>query len=104
MFPGVVFSCREGAAVVPDLDVNALIPATQAAAYAGVSIAAICKWRDRGHLPVATDENGTEIRDRRGRPLYRLLDVAKAENATRQRAERMASRIVRRDTSQGLAA
>lgn len=101
---GGVFSCPEGAASVPDLDVNALLTAKEAAGYAGVSIAVICKWRERGHLPVARDAQGSEIRDRRGRPRYRLLDVAKAENATRQRAEQMASRITRRDPEQRLAA
>ena len=89
---------------MPELDVNALLTAKEAAGYAGVSIAVICKWRERGHLPVATDERGNEIRDERGRPRYRLLAVAKAENATRQRAERMASRITRRDPEQRLAA
>jgi len=89
---------------VPDLDINALLTAKEAAGYAGVSIAVICKWRDRGHLPVATDAQGGEIRDERGRPRYRLLDVAKAENATRQRGEKMASRITRRDAEQRLAA
>jgi len=89
---------------VPDLDVNALLTAKEAAGYAGVSIAVICKWRERGHLSVATDEQGREIRDERGRPRYRLLDVAKAENATRRRAEQMASRIRRRDPEQRLAA
>ena len=101
---GAFFRARRGAAAVPDLDLHALLTAKQAAGYAGVSIPVICKWRERGHLPVAVDTEGNEIRDERGRPRYRLLDVAKAENATRQRAERMASRIVRRDTSQGLAA
>ena len=89
---------------MPDLDINALLTAKEAAGYAGVSIAVICKWRERGHLPVARDAAGKEIRDERGRPRYRLLDVAKAENATRQRAERMASRIIRRDPEQRLAA
>jgi len=89
---------------VPDLDLNALLTAKEAAGYAGVSIAVICKWRDRGHLPVATDGQGDEIRDERGRPRYRLLDVAKAENATRQRGEKMARRITRRDAEQRLAA
>ena len=89
---------------MPDLDVNALLTAKEAAGYAGVSIAVICKWRERGHLPVATDAKGNEIRDERGRPRYRLLDVAKAENATRRRAEQMASRITRRDPEQRLAA
>ena len=89
---------------MPDLDVNALLTAKEAAGYAGVSIAVICKWRERGHLPIATDAKGNEIRDERGRPRYRLLDVAKAENATRRRAEQMASRITRRDPEQRLAA
>ena len=89
---------------MPDLDINALLTAKEAAGYAGVSIAVICKWRERGHLPVARDAEGMEIRDERGRPRYRLLDVAKAENATRQRAERMASQITRRDPEQRLAA
>ena len=104
-FAGGIFSCPEGVVSVPELDVNALLTAKEAAGYAGVSIPVICKWRERGHLPVARDpQTGEEIRDGRGRPRYRLLDVAKAENATRQRAERMASRITRRDPEQSLAA
>ena len=89
---------------MPDLDLNALLTATEASRYAGVSVPVICKWRDRGHLPVAIDAQGKEIRDKRGRPRYRLLDVAKAENETRQRAERMARRITRRDPEQRIAA
>ncbi len=81
---------------MPDLDLDALLTAKEAAQYAGKSIAAICKWRERGYLPVATDAQGAEIRDERGRPRYRLLDVAKAENATRQRAEQMAAGLLRR--------
>ena len=79
-----------------DLDLDALLSAKEAAAYAGVSIAAICKWRERGHLPVATDpRTGQEIRDPQGRPRYRLLDVAKAENATKRRGEQMARQLRR---------
>ncbi len=89
---------------MPDLDVNALLSGKEAAAYAGVSIPVICTWRKRGHLPVATDEHGNEIRDKQGRPRYRLLDVAKAENATKRRGEQMARGIVRRDPDQRLAA
>ena len=62
------------------------------------------KWRERGHLPVATDEQGREIRDKQGRPRYRLLDVAKAENATKRRGEQMARGITRRDPDQRIAA
>jgi hypothetical protein len=78
------------------LNVNALLTATEAATCAGVTVAAICNWRARGWLPVATDEQGREIRDRRGRPKYRLLDVAKAEKATKERAEKMAQGLGRR--------
>ncbi len=86
------------------LNLNALLTATEAAAYAGVSVNVIVNWRNRGWLPVATDSQGREIRDSRGRPRYRLLDVAKAENATKQRGERMARGITRRDPQQSLAA
>lgn len=85
---------------MPDLDVNALLSASEAAVYACKSVAAICKWRERGYLPVATDpETGEEIRDDRGRPRYRLLDVAKAENATRQRGQEMARGILRQQAA-----
>jgi hypothetical protein len=86
------------------LDVNALLTASEAACYAGVSVNVIVNWRNRGHLPIATDAQGQEIRDKQGRPRYRLLDVAKAESATKRRGERMASRITRRDPEQRLAA
>ena len=86
------------------LDLNALLSATEAAAYAGVSVNVIVNWRNRGWLPVATDGQGREIRDGRGRPRYRLLDVAKAENATKRRGEQMARGITRRDPRQSLAA
>lgn len=72
------------------LDVDALLTGSEAAAYAKVTVAAVSNWRARGHLPVATDEHGAEIRDSRGRPKYRLLDVAKAEHATHKRARRAA--------------
>ena len=69
-----------------------------------VGVNVIVNWRNRGWLPIATDEQGGEIRDKQGRPRYRLLDVAKAENATKRRGEQMASRITRRDPEQSLAA
>ena len=74
---------------------DALLTAAQAARYAGVKVSTICKWRERGHLPPATGDHGEELRDDKGRRLYRLLDVAKAEHATAQRAQAMAQRITR---------
>jgi phage terminase Nu1 subunit (DNA packaging protein) len=77
---------------VPDLpDLGALLSASEAAALAGVSVAAVCNWAARGILPVATDGTGQPVRDSRGRPRYRMLDVAKAERATARRARRAAA-------------
>ena len=77
-------------------DMNALLPASLAAKYAGVTTAAVCNWAARGILPVATDERGNEIRDARGRARYRLGDVARAEARTHERAQQLAARITRR--------
>lgn len=57
---------------------NSLVNTTEAAAIAGVSVAAISKWKDRGLIEPAG-------LDTRGKPLYRLIDIAKAERKTRKR-------------------
>ena len=62
------------------LNVSALLTASEAAEFADVSVQAIVNWRTRGHLEVAGHKNG--------RPAYRLIDVARAEFATRKRARR----------------
>lgn len=49
---------------------------------AAVSRSAICKWVKRGHLPIAG-------LDEQERPLYDLVDLARAEKATRSRALRL---------------
>lgn len=67
-----------------------LVDVPDAAKVMGVSAATIRAWATRGYI----DLNGTEQRlrvhglDERGRKLYRLLDVARAERATRERAGR----------------
>jgi predicted site-specific integrase-resolvase len=86
----------QGVTALPPLDIYALVTATEAASLAGVSVAAICKWRERGYLPVAVDEDGNEIRDEHNRPRYRYIDVAKAEARTRERAAVMAGRLTAR--------
>lgn len=53
----------------------------EAAELAQVDRATVRQWKARGHLSPASY-------DRRGRPLYRALDVAKAERATREKARR----------------
>lgn len=88
---------------MPDLDMDALLSATDAALYARVTVNVIVNWRNRGWLPVAADAKGREIRDSRGRPKYRLIDVVKAEARTHQRAVKMAEAITRRSPD-GLAA
>ena len=78
------------------LDMDALLTATEISRYAGVSVAAVCNWAARGLLPVATDEDGSEIRDKRGRPRYRFRDAARADAIAAERAQRMTARITRR--------
>lgn len=56
--------------------IDDLITATQAAALCGITTQAVTNWVARGHLSVS----GV---DERGRKLYRVIDVAKAERATR---------------------
>ncbi|MFG3050342.1 MerR family transcriptional regulator [Kitasatospora sp. NPDC048239] len=58
-----------------------LMTPREAAALCGVTVDAIWQWKRRGLLePAGLDE--------RGRPLYRQLDVARAEKRTRARAHR----------------
>lgn len=81
---------------VTDLDLQALLTASQVAAWAtrpdrNVSVQAVCNWRDRGLLPIAVDSGGEEIRDGRGRPKYRLIDAAKAAALAEQRDRRAAA-------------
>lgn len=57
---------------------NTLINTTDAARIAGVAAATIRSWKHRGLIePSGLDD--------KGRPLYRLADIAKAERATRRR-------------------
>lgn len=79
----------------PDAAVDpfALLTATSAARYARVSVQAVCNWRKRGHLPVAIDDDGNEITDDRGKPMYRLVDVARADAAMAAQREKMARRL-----------
>jgi len=70
-----------GAAVLTPQGIDTLITSNEAATLCGVSAATIRKWVQRGTLaPKGMDEHG--------RKLFRLLDVAKAERATRDRARR----------------
>jgi predicted transcriptional regulator of viral defense system len=62
-------------------DLDALLTAQDAANVCGVTPATIRQWASRGILPRAG-------RDERGRTLYRLIEVAKAEHATRAAARR----------------
>ncbi|AVJ50738.1 hypothetical protein SEA_OGOPOGO_99 [Mycobacterium phage Ogopogo] len=57
------------------------VTATEAAEQFGLTIAAITNWVRRGHLtPSGIDD--------RGRKTYRVVDLAKAEAATKRRARR----------------
>lgn len=67
--------------------INSLVSTATAAQMAGVKAATIRKWVERGHLKPATDEDGVPVL-RGGRPLYKWIDVAKAERLTRDLARR----------------
>ncbi|MCT7361214.1 hypothetical protein A7G45_00160 [Mycolicibacterium llatzerense] len=70
-----------GSAVLTPEGIDSQITATEAAALCGVALCTITKWaRQQRITPVGMDG--------RGRKLYRLLDVAKAERATRDKARR----------------
>jgi hypothetical protein len=79
------------------LDMDALLPAALIGKYAGVSTAAVCNWVRRGLLPVATDADGSEIRDDRGRARYRLRDAARADLVAQDRAKTLARTTARRN-------
>jgi hypothetical protein len=69
---------------VIDLDVDlhaTLWTVDQAAEAAQVTPNVVHNWRYRGRLAIAD-------RDRNGRPLFRAIDVIRAEKATRERARR----------------
>ena len=70
-----------GTAVLTPEGIDSQITATEAAALCGVALCTITKWAREGRIePVGLNVQG--------RKLYRLLDVAKAEHATRDRARR----------------
>ncbi len=76
-----------GGARVELLDVNQLLTYEQAARQAGVTVPTVRMWKNRGHLPVAQNPDGHDIYVGRS-PRFRLLDVARAEHATRHAARR----------------
>lgn len=61
--------------------IDSLVTASEAATLCGVSTSTIYVWVNRGNLA----PSGKDVQ---GRKLYRLLDVAKAERSTRDRARR----------------
>lgn len=70
-----------GSAILIPEGIDDLITVNEAASLCGVSAQAIRMWVVRGLL----EASGM---DARGRKLYKLIDVAKAERATRDRARR----------------
>ncbi|AMT71966.1 MULTISPECIES: hypothetical protein [Mycobacteroides] len=68
---------------------ESLVTAEEAATLCGVQTVTVRQWASRGYGPakckVRLPQRG---KDARGRTLYRLLDVAKAEHATRTLARR----------------
>jgi DNA-binding transcriptional MerR regulator len=70
-----------GTAVLTPEGIDSQITASEAAALCGVALCTITKWvREQRITPVGMSPQG--------RKLYRLLDVAKAERSTREKARR----------------
>lgn len=61
---------------------DSLITTTEAASLAGVAVATIRKWAQRGLIC----EQGRDPET--NRPLFRFIDIARAEHKTRQKARR----------------
>lgn len=70
-----------GSAILIPEGIDDLITANEAASLCGVSAQAVRMWALRGILTASG-------MDARGRKLYKLIDVAKAERATRDKARR----------------
>lgn len=70
-----------GTAVLTPDGIDTQITATEAADLCGVALCTITKWVRCGRIEAVG-------LNRQGRKLYRLLDVAKAERATRDKARR----------------
>lgn len=68
---------------VSPIDLSKLLTVETAAEHCGVQPVTIRQWVSRGHLAPVTRGN-------RGRLLFSIIDVAKAEKATRERARRPA--------------
>ncbi|MCX5239813.1 hypothetical protein OG824_31890 [Streptomyces prunicolor] len=62
--------------------------AAEAAEAAGVDPNVVRNWKYRGRLKQARDSGGKPITNLAGQPLFRAVDVIRAEAATRQRARR----------------
>jgi hypothetical protein len=67
-----------------DINMDRLVTASQAAVAAQVTVAAICNYVARDQLLPATGRDGRPLKDARGRRLYRLGDVLKAEAADKR--------------------
>ncbi|MEW2164405.1 MerR family transcriptional regulator [Streptomyces sp. NPDC007084] len=67
---------------------NTLWTALEAAEAAGVEPNTVRNWKYRGHLAQAETPQGRPMRNLAGQPLFRAVDVIRAEKATRNRARR----------------
>lgn len=65
------------------------VTTSEAAESMGVAPATVRSWAHRGHIAAITDREGQLVRHpETGECVYWLLDVARAEHATRRRARR----------------
>lgn len=75
-------------------DLPALLTTVEAAKLCRVKPGTVRQWVNRGHLDYARDDDGEPL-TRDGVRVFRQLDVARAEHATRDHAGRDLSLLVR---------
>jgi hypothetical protein len=85
--------------VADDIEIPAsgLVTAATAAKIVGVKPITIRVWKNRQHLDVARDTDGTPLLDNRGRQLFELLDVINTEFRLREHARRPVPPYARRN-------
>ncbi|MFE5140333.1 MerR family transcriptional regulator [Streptomyces fagopyri] len=67
---------------------STLWTAQEAAEAADVDPNVVRNWKYRGHLKQARDDHERPMTNHLGQPLFRAVDVIRAERATRARARR----------------
>jgi hypothetical protein len=67
---------------------SGLVDVNLAARIVGVKPGTIRQWKNRGHIHIARDTDGTPFVDSQGRQVFDVVEVIEAEYKLRERARR----------------